>query len=127
VLALICTAYDRGLLDRDEYLHVENYMVDINQKMKGYHGKLRFWGLVEAKKNDDSTKKSSGLWRPTDLAFQFVREGARIPKYAFLFNNDAIALSAEETTFREVMKDTFNYAELMAGFSSSELRGNPSP
>ena len=119
VLALICSAYTRGLLDREDYLHVEHYTAELKIPIRGYHGKLRFWNLVEAKANENPKKKDSGYWRPTPLAFDFVAGRVSVPRYAFLFNNACLHMSEEQTTIHDVMRTPFDYSAMVRGISEN--------
>lgn len=75
--------------------------------------KLAHWGLIEAKPNDDTTKKSSGIWRPTRAGVEVAAGRQRVKKYVFIYNNVVEGFSSEEITIHEALGDQFNYAELM--------------
>lgn len=78
-------------------------------------GKLRWWGLVETKENDDAKKRTSGSWRLTEKGQAFLRDLVKVPSHAVVFNNQLERLEGKEIGIREALGSKFDYAELMAG------------
>jgi len=77
--------------------------------------KLVHWRLLEDRENeDDSSKRTSGWWRPTAEGVQFVREQLTVPRYIFLYGNALMGFSEDETGVREALADSFDYGELMS-------------
>ena len=75
---------------------------------------LKWWGLVERCPNEkDSKVKHSGLWRPTDLGYDFVNTGARVPKKVFTYNDQVEAHSTESVAIYQCFKQQFDYQEVM--------------
>lgn len=99
----------------DEYLHepsagwVDIQTIDVRG---GDYAKLRHWGLLESRPNDDETKRTSGLWRPTELGSQFARGVILMPSHAYIYNNTVDGFTDSTTTIREALGDAFDYAEL---------------
>lgn len=107
----------RALEDRPEkYLHVEDHFVDLGIKIKGVHGKLKYWGILEQKPNKDTKKKASGYWKLTQKGIDFVQGRISVPKYVYLFDDRALRFSKEEVTFKDRF-DSFDYEKTMARFS----------
>jgi hypothetical protein len=79
----------------------------------GHLAKAVHWGLIEAKPNDDSSKRTSGLWQPTQKGRDFVHGRISISKYVHLFNNTVHGFSMEITTIKQALGDKFDYAELI--------------
>lgn len=85
------------------------------RKIGGEYGKLAHWKLAELKTNDDDpSKRTSGLWRPTQKGIDFASETITVPKYVFLYNNELHSVSEEHTTIRESLGEKFDYSELMS-------------
>jgi len=88
----------------------------------GEMAKLRFWGLIEERApNTDTTKRSSGWWRPTPLGVQFVLRQVCVAKYVSLLNNEPVGFStgkyepAEYIMIDDALADRFDYNALMNG------------
>ena len=78
------------------------------------HGKLVHWGLIKQKPNlDDLTKKTSGIWMPTERGILFAEGRIEVPSHVLLFDNTFHGFSEEQTTIREALGNRFNYEELM--------------
>ena len=83
-------------------------------------GKLVHWGLVEQKVNTDTSKRCSGVWRPTKRGVDFVMGTIRAPRRVRLYNNIPLAWEKKYITIYEALGDHFDYAELM-GFAYKGL------
>lgn len=73
----------------------------------------RHWGLIEQKINDDSTKRDSGIWRPTLKGVEFVHGRWRIQSPAMIFDTRTIGYGDRSLTIVEALGIKFNYEELM--------------
>jgi len=78
----------------------------------GDFAKLRYWGLIEEMDNNDSAKRSSGIWRITPDGMMFVRGHGRVKEAALIYNNACIGFSVEEVTIRGALGTKFNYESL---------------
>jgi hypothetical protein len=78
------------------------------------HTTLKWWGMLERKSNDDSTKKHSGIWRPTPVGIQFVHGQRAVPEYVLHYNNTIVGWSDTQTDIREALQNKFDYQEMMA-------------
>jgi len=76
-------------------------------------GRLRFWGLSEAKPNVSSAKKTSGMWRPTPLGIDFAHGLVELSRYIFTYDNAVTERSREMIHIEEAMDARFNYQELL--------------
>jgi hypothetical protein len=74
---------------------------------------VAMWGLAETKGSEDSGKKNSGLWRPTQKGIDFVLAGLRVPSHVHVLNNNVIGWSEETAGVRESLGSAFSYDELM--------------
>lgn len=100
-----------------EFFHVENWLKlqDISSSIRGDFPKLRYWGLIEQKMEDNSKgrKPVPGFYRITPLGIQFVKNDAKVKKIAKLFNDTFFGLEGEEIGIFDALKDKFSYEELM--------------
>lgn len=72
----------------------------------------RHWGLLVSKASSDSTKKGSGLWRPTFLGHDFAYDRAQVPSHMHLFNGGCWGESDTLVGIRDTLGE-FDYGELM--------------
>ncbi len=101
--------YDKAKL----YFHVRQFD---REAARGEFGVLQMWGLVEEKANEDSTKKTSGMWRLTPEGEKFVTLASKIPKYVIIkWGSEHLGFSGPLVSIRECVEygNRFNYAELM--------------
>ena len=90
-----------------EWLHVD----DIGDTT-GCLATLRHWGLVEQAVNTSTTKRCSGLWRPTELGAAFAAGTVDVPEHVFLYNNQVEGWGLTRTNVQQSLGNKFNYAEL---------------
>ncbi|HZF28718.1 MAG TPA: hypothetical protein VE907_06355 [Gammaproteobacteria bacterium] len=102
------------------WIHVHEIGVALGLGPKAHaadFAKLRYWHLIESreKDSDDTTRRSSGYWRPTDHGIGFVRDSVRVPSHAKIY--DAHFLGWKDpnklVTIRDSLRKEFNYDELM--------------
>jgi hypothetical protein len=80
----------------------------------GDYAKLRYWGLIEQRANDDEKKKDSGLWRVTQKGLKFINDQVRVPSHAHVYNDKVRAFSDVDVNIRQALGKSFDYSELMA-------------
>ena len=97
------------------WVHVKDIPVpDGNASSRGGHlAKAVHWELIESRANDDSAKRTSGYWQPTQRGRDFVHGATVIPKYVHLFNNTVYGFSAARTSIEQALGNKFDYSELM--------------
>lgn len=85
------------------------------------YNKLRYWGLLEGQGPEQALESDapySGMWRITELGFQFVRGEVKLPKNVFVYNKQQLKPPAgtvvEEIDIKQALGQKFNYDELMA-------------
>jgi hypothetical protein len=93
----------------------EDGWADVRQATvrNGDYAKTAHWGLAVQKMNQDTSKKNSGLWRPTDLGVQFVECRLKVPSHVHLYDNSVVGWSDKMVTVVEALGEHFNYQELM--------------
>ena len=98
-----------------DWVHIQRYFASKKMNANGMNYiLLKHWGLIESKPgNDDPKKRANGFWRITDKGISFVLGGLALPKYAYVYNNQAIKFSDELVTVREALGKKFDYQELI--------------
>ena len=100
-----------------EWTHIAKIPPEID---RGHEiGRLSYWDLVERQENNDTTKRSSGVWRATNAGISFVLHDTEVPSHAFCSVPGHIILGFEDDliTIHDALKDRFDYNELMQGGS----------
>jgi len=92
----------------------EPWSLSIN-KGTGDVAKLAMWKLIESKPRDDNdtTRRTSGRWKPTREGFAFVYGRIRISRYALVYNAKLLGYDGHEISIKDALGDRFNYTELM--------------
>jgi len=120
----ILLVYKKTLEDGATWIHIEEFFkknTDISSSIRGDMSKFKFWGLMEKKpgKRDDGSKRN-GYWRITDAGKAFVEHRLRVPKTAFVYNDEVRKLSDERVSIKDAFKNRFNYNELIKGYDHNE-------
>lgn len=79
----------------------------------GDWAKLRYFGLISEKSNEDKTKRTSGLWKVTAKGGCFVRSEISVPEHLLIFNQTVYGFEGKEIFIRDALRNKFNYEELM--------------
>ena len=104
-------------------------LVRFDQRVPGYyhitkisatgHGgdfsKLEPFGLVVQQVNEDTKKKTSGMWRPTKTGIDFVYGRVKLPAFAKIYNGKVREFATEMVDIRQALGEKFDYNELMNG------------
>ena len=83
------------------------------RRVGGDFAKLEHWGLIVASGNDDSSKRTSGEWAPTDAGIDFAYGKTQLPSHALIYSNTLLGFSDEYITIQQALGAKFDYAELM--------------
>lgn len=77
--------------------------------------KLEYWGLIEAQAHapGEDGKKTSGIWRITPTAEDFIHNRLAVDKYAVVYNGDLLELGGGKITVRDALGQHFDYSELL--------------
>lgn len=102
---------------RDHWLHISKCPVPEMWNGGGDYGKLEWWELLENKPNkDDPSKRSSGLWRLTDLGERFVRCEVKVPSHVFYEPpSRVLGWHRDRVSILDALPRHFNYQALMRG------------
>jgi hypothetical protein len=80
----------------------------------GAYAQLVHWSLIYQKVNDDDpTKKTSGLWKPTPKGIDFALGKISVPKQVKVFNKRGLEFTAERVTIHDCKGNLFDYQEVM--------------
>lgn len=105
----------RSYEDTPRWIHIREFPMIQNRRGGGDFAKLTFWSLLEQKPNDDDpTKRTSGLWKPLQLANDFVYKRTRLPEYVQLYDNHVQGFAAKTIDIEMALGQQFDYAELMS-------------
>lgn len=116
-LVLLCQLYSRS----GDWVHTNR--VEALRQRRGIQvtfrggdpAKLRYWGLIREQWNEDETKRTSGLWRPTDKGIQFAQGQIALPRRALIFDGQLRGFDGESRFLRESLGDDFDYQKLWSG------------
>lgn len=86
----------------------------------GDYGKLIHWGLAAQCLNTDKTKRTSGLWKPTEKGIHFSQRRVRVPSHVYLYNNEVLGFRDTLIDIEEALGERFDYAELMGQHSNGD-------
>lgn len=100
--------------DPRTWVNVNDGPVIQNRKGGGDFAKMTHWGLIDQMANDDTSKRTSGYWRPTQAGIDFINLRTSVPKQVKLYLNEPIGFSPEVTNVVEALGDKFDYRGLMA-------------
>lgn len=114
-LVSLVEEWEAGRGDGDGYVHLRA-TIQSKQTGGGDFAKLRLWAppLIEQKINDDTAKRASGMWRPTQAGVDFVRGRLRVPTHIFLYNDTVLSVSSELGSINDALGEAFHYGEMMA-------------
>jgi hypothetical protein len=83
-------------------------------KVGGTLATLAHWGLIEDKPNKDTTKRTSGIWRPTKEGVEFAFGHSEVPSHCVLYNNSPIDWVARRADIIKALGKKFDYQEMMS-------------
>lgn len=79
----------------------------------GEFARLERWGLISSQVNEDTAKRTSGMWKPTEEGIRFARGITRVPSHILLFNRRTYGFSDTYIDIRDALGKKFNYSDLM--------------
>jgi hypothetical protein len=99
------------------YVHINDVRVfgRGGKEHGGELAKLELWNLAESKPNtSDTSKRTSGLWRPSSLGIRFIKSNLRVPAYVITYNGGILRRSEEMFNIDQaIAKGKFDYAQMM--------------
>lgn len=99
-----------------KWLHVGDYLIHNHDELKGVHGKLCVYEMMEKNKEAKplTGAKCAGLYRMTGKGILFVEERITVPGYWTQYNGDVNGFDGDDIGIRDALGKHFDYAELMA-------------
>ena len=113
------TVMARGLIKLynlgDGFHHVSTIMSKISPSGSNDFSKLRYYGFIAEQENEDSAKRTSGMWKITEAGKDFALGNTSDRKYLFLYNKEEYRQPKLEgtTDIYEALGEKFDYSELM--------------
>jgi hypothetical protein len=104
--------------DNNEPVHVKDLNISSSG---GAFAQLSKWGLIASYVNHDKTKRTSGFWYITQKGEQFVTGQIKVPKKAYIYNNEVKAWDNITVDFKEAIKNNFDYSEVIGESKQAEL------
>tara|TARA_R110002020_G_scaffold49844_4_gene141544 strand:+ start:722 stop:1303 length:582 start_codon:yes stop_codon:yes gene_type:complete len=117
---LIWMAYNS---EHEEYVHIPTSGA-INGG--GDYAKLRYWGLIEkSPTNPGSKKRSTGLWKLTELGRNFALNKATVNGVCYYSHppGEVLGFEPDHISIVDALGRYFNYEELMSGYEWEAVLG----
>lgn len=86
----------------------------------GNFAQLERWNLIEAVRNTDTQKRTSGFWHITLKGERFVKGLVTVPSYVTTYNMETLGFSEEHINIRQALGTKFDYTEMMRGYDLEE-------
>ena len=97
----------------DRFHHVGGIMQGFSKTQGGDFAKAAYFGLIEPMKNEDDSKRCSGMWRLTTKGISFVKGMTEVPSHVFVYNGKVEGVTVDLVGIKDALHKRFNYAELM--------------
>ena len=104
----------REFLKTKDWVYIPDLFPRWILKSGGEFSVASHWDLAVNRPNTDTTKRTSGFWKPTEKGIQFVHRQVRVSKALYIYNNVVLFKDEESIWIDEVLEKKFDYAELMA-------------
>ena len=92
---------------------VSHHVTKFSNQTSRAFAKLAHWGLIEADINQNTKKRTSGMWSLTAKGREFVAGERLIQEKAYIFNMKCYGYSQKMISIRIALGNKFNYEELM--------------
>lgn len=97
----------------DDWFHLPTLL---DGRHQGDFPKFAHWGLIQEHPGDrDDGSSRAGWWRITPLGAAFIRDNARVPKYARIYNGRVLGFTGDPVGIRDALGTRFRYDDLMSG------------
>ena len=99
----------RAWLDVPAALRADERTYDFSKQ----YSTVRHWDFLDHKSNvSDSLSKESGVWKPTQLAGEFLRGEVAVPERVWTFNRERVSASDTKVVVSDIVNG-FDYWEMM--------------
>lgn len=105
----IINLYKESVYSSKEYVHI----TELGHLNGGEFAQLKRWGMIREQENEDTAKRTSGMWAITAKGKSFVLGMYSPPKYVYTYNMATIQFSNQVTNIKQALGNKFNYKELM--------------
>lgn len=102
-------------LERDDWVHVRDLSGASMASGSADFAKLRYWGLIEQKWNEDTKKRCSGFWRPTHNGVEFLHGRYLVQRHAVVYDDKFQRFKGDLISIHDTLGVEFDYRELMGG------------
>ncbi len=76
---------------------------------------LQHWSFIEEQPNErDTTKRTSGIWRPTWDGIAFARRETTTLSHVRLYDNQVLGFAGDHIDIAAALGERFDYSELMS-------------
>ncbi len=111
-----CSLYAKRHSTDDGFVHHKKFMLGFS---RGFYDLGRFGFLEQRQKNDaDQAKRTSGYWKLTQGGIDFLMGKTRVPKYAYVFDDEVRGYSEELISVHDAMGENFNFYETIGEWES---------
>tara|TARA_B110000467_G_C18072935_1_gene342378 strand:+ start:85 stop:642 length:558 start_codon:yes stop_codon:yes gene_type:complete len=100
----------------DDWVHVNDVTKKTlrhNISLGGDMAKLEHWGLIYQKTNEDTEKRTSGFWKPTEEGIKFALMDGKVRSHVKFYNGSSNGFAGELIDINQALGEKFSYAELM--------------
>ena len=102
--------------DVKDYIHVENFLINLGFQRSGDFHKLVLWGLLDKKKGSrDDGSSRNGYYKLNEKSIDFVLGKSKMQEVADIFNGNFEKFEGKEITIKDALGSKFNYNELING------------
>lgn len=118
--AMLIKLYKLAKGDTEKPFHVNQFSIG-----RHTHGRAwalaRHWGLVSMVTNEDTKKRTSGLWTITEKGIRFVEHRCGIPSHIWVLDGEMLRYDYKNdpkkkyVSILDVLDTEFNYEKLMDG------------
>jgi hypothetical protein len=100
----------------DKFMHIRDLGTNLRTAHffgSGDFAKLLYWDLIATTSNNDTAKRSSGVWCITQRGVDFVADKITVPKHALLYDGKLIGLTGKQINIVAALGKKFHYKDLM--------------
>lgn len=105
-----------NLSENNNIIEKHHHISKFSRDRGGAFAKLVHWGLAESQLNEDTAKRTSGMWSITEKGKKFIEDIIEVPQYVYLYNSECKAMSSNKVNVRMALGTKFNYEELMNNY-----------
>jgi len=104
------------------------YLIRLYKLTEGYHhiseidganrggdfAKMKYYGFIEEEINEDTSKRTSGVWKITPEGRAFALNESTVTSHFRVYNGELLGFTGEQINIIEALGQHFNYEELMS-------------